>query len=262
MITHERLFPLSHSALSKFEQSPLHYLYSREHKEQTPAMIFGSAYHCKLLQPDLFPDKYVVQPKYDLRTTAGKEQYAIFLKENPDKVFISHTDIEKLDAMLTAINKCKPAKELIDRIGEAEKRIEWIDELTLARLVGIIDGEGDDFVLDFKTCADATPRLFNSSIFNYGYHRQAAMYLDGLKSKKKKSGKKKFFFIAQEKDEPYGASVHLMSPEALEIGRTAYNGLILNFLKWAQQMQDVGYEHWSETGHYEVTIPKWMRYGN
>ncbi|MEI6730648.1 MAG: PD-(D/E)XK nuclease-like domain-containing protein, partial [Pseudomonadota bacterium] len=67
---------------------------------------------------------------------------------------------------------------------------------------------------------DASPEAFEKSIWNYGYHKQAAFYSDGFDEV---YGKKPeaFIFIAVEKKPPYAVSVGMLPSDYIEFGRRA-----------------------------------------
>ena len=52
---------LSYSSLKEFAKSPNHFIQYIERKfEASDAMIFGSAVHCAILEPDEFHNRYFV----------------------------------------------------------------------------------------------------------------------------------------------------------------------------------------------------------
>ena len=68
---------VSRSELHVLARSPMHYKYAQDHpREETPALTFGSALHCYVLEPERFADEYIVVGKIDRRTTKGKAQVA------------------------------------------------------------------------------------------------------------------------------------------------------------------------------------------
>ena len=67
---------LSVSALKAFNRSPNHYIQyvSLDKKPPGPAMVFGSAAHCLILEEHDFPNRYAIGPDVDRRTNAGKKR--------------------------------------------------------------------------------------------------------------------------------------------------------------------------------------------
>ncbi len=76
------------------------------------------------------------------------------------------------------------------------------------------------FIVDVKTTASAAPDEFSRSTWRYGYHRQAAFYLDGCKA----AGLdvRRFVFLAIEKDAPHLVAAYELDAMDVELGRTAY----------------------------------------
>ena len=75
---------VGHSALVSLLHSPKHYYADLQRgRKVTPAMEFGTAFHTQVLEPERFAVEFVVKPKFDLRTTVGKENSAAWDAENP-----------------------------------------------------------------------------------------------------------------------------------------------------------------------------------
>src|SRR5688572_15604776 len=71
---------ISRSALMEFKRSPFHYwsLYlnpERPQREQTAALTFGNAFHTFILEPQLFNERYVVEPERVLLKDVGRDRY-------------------------------------------------------------------------------------------------------------------------------------------------------------------------------------------
>ena len=77
---------------------------------------------------------------------------------------------------------------------------------------------GNGICVDIKTTDDASPEGFSKSCANYGYHIQAAFYLEGLT---RITGEQHdtFVFIAVEKTPPYGIGVYYASHDFIAKGR-------------------------------------------
>src|SRR5690349_7675909 len=71
------------SHLKSIARSPAHYWSewldpSRPPRTDTPAKWLGKAVHAAILEPERFKSDYVVGPRFDRRTKAGKEAAAAF----------------------------------------------------------------------------------------------------------------------------------------------------------------------------------------
>lgn len=72
-------------------------------------------------------------------------------------------------------------------------------------------------VIDLKTTDDASEKGFMKSVLNYGYHQQAAFYLDVMQAVGQPVGR--FIFVVVEKTAPFLVAIHELSDEFIEIGR-------------------------------------------
>jgi len=199
---------MSNSSLSNFKRSPRHYLWHKENpKDETEAMVFGSAFHCYVLEHEKFEEQYCCVPNdAPDRPTAAMinakkpsdasiirvKWWNDFKEINGNKIQLDAADIEKIKRMNEALLNHAPAMELINEIGQVEMPLFWKDDVTGIEMKGKIDGFHHDFTIDLKTCMNAHPESFSTDAFNNAYHRQAALYMDGR-------GENKHTWTAEEK---------------------------------------------------------------
>jgi hypothetical protein len=252
-----RLDRMSNSALKHFKRSPRHYLWSKMHKETTPAMVFGSAFHCFVLEPERFKEDYAVKDKVDGRTKAGKEYNDWFEIENGDKEILDSESFVKIQRMNDVLMKNKFAVELLSEPGEVEKPFLWTDELTGIEMKGKMDKVCNSFTLDLKTTINATPESFASTCFN-DYLTQPAVYRDARKHEGMKKGD--FYFIAIEKEPPYGISIHKCGMDFFERGWDAYQTILADYAYWIEMGQpDADYVWQSPKGYFTLNLPFWAK---
>jgi len=182
----KRLGELSNSGIKRLMRSPAHYKAWIEETEavDTPALIFGRAFHCALLEPERFAAAYTVEPDFgDCRFKENKGRRDAWRAENAGKESLSVEDGERIQSMLEAIRE-HPWARLAIRDGQSEVTLRWTDEQTgvecKARADYYVPGKAP-FVLDVKTCEDASPKAFAKSIATYGYHVQHAHYCEGFR---------------------------------------------------------------------------------
>lgn len=207
-------FPaISNSGLGKIRRSPAHYKYG-EGKEATDALIFGRAFHSAIGTPADFEKDFVTW-EGDRRTTAGKEAYAKLVEKHGENL-IKTADLTAILAMRGALMENPVAKSLMDMAGEPELSILWDCEGVLAK--SRIDKyvAKDGLLVDWKTTRNAHPEAFAKSVYQYGYHRQAAFYLWAARAMGLKADR--FLFVAIEKEPPYGNGVYELSDAALRSG--------------------------------------------
>jgi hypothetical protein len=257
MLTLDKVYPISNSRLTAFKRSPAHLIhYLTKPKEQTPAMAFGSAFHCYVLQPEKFDQLYAVAPEVDRRTKDGKIEWEVFNALHKDKTVISKADFDKIIDMSMALYSNSSVGDILKEIVTREDDRTWINEETNAPMRGIIDGIGQGFMIDLKTCQDADPVKFARDAYNMNYHRQAAIYLDSHPDGKFMD----YYIIAIEKDAPYGCSVHQLSDELIDAGRKQYIDYVIEYQAWVDDgMKEAGYEYWQYSGIYNLQLPAYAK---
>lgn len=124
----------------------------------------------------------------------------------------------------------------------------------LDRLPAIPTTSGRLIVADYKTAASAAAGAFSRSAANYGYHQQAAWYLDGIRVLLGVEDPA-FVFVVQERDAPYLVNVIELDDTALTIGRDRNRTAIAKFNEctdnnrwpgYSDEVQLVGLPRWAE----------------
>lgn len=210
------------TALRDALRSPLHFWArhldpAREFKE-TPAMRLGTLAHLAILEPERWADETILAPTVDRRTKAGKEAWAAFLEEAAGKEIVSAEDAAIVESIAAAVRGHRGAGALL-KGAATEVSLEWRDDATGMRCKGRMDAvaKHDDVIIDVKTCQDASPASFTRSIANFGYHIQAAHYIDGYEAA---TGvrPRAYIWIAVESSAPHGVAVYAADLGMLEIG--------------------------------------------
>jgi len=216
---------LNVSSINTFiNKSPLHFwnnstlnpdYYS---SSETPSMIFGRAAHKIFLENNTFYDEFAITPEINKRTKAGKEEYAEFERMNVGKSIIDPQDMVKLTNMQNALNTNSQIKILMHD-AECEKEVYWrYDGINCkAKLDIIAKVNGIEVLIDYKTTSSSNIKDFEKSIAQYGYHRQAAWYIDAARILG--HDPKAFMFITQEKDLAEAIGIFSIDEESIEIGR-------------------------------------------
>jgi len=203
--------------------------YSWKHQKamvQTPALLEGRVQHTVFLELHKFDDEFVIQPKIDRRTKAGKEEYEDFMASIGNRTAVTQdmfdTCIERRDVVKNYVPKADDRAELtlvFEWHGHPFKcRLDWYD---------------NERVWDLKTCRDASPRGFRGAINSFNYHMQAALYVEGCRASGLRADG--FNFLAQEKAHPYPFGVYTLSDEALEYARARNEQALELLLKCKEQ---------------------------
>lgn len=214
---------LSYSQIKAFAKSPNHYLaYLTQQFAPSADMILGTAIHCHILEPDEFGTRYVVQPKVDKRTSAGKEQAAQFEAELNGRIALSPDDMGTIMKVHEQVMENEPARQLL---RNTMREVTKVDGIFGRRFKAIADVVGDGYVADVKSCKDASPEAFMRQAHNLEYHLQAAIYCELFEVDR-------FYWIACETVAPYNVQVYIQDPVALFSARNRLAELLRKFDEW------------------------------
>ena len=169
------------STLWEIRKSPAHYKWAVENpSEDTPALKMGRAIHMAVLQPEEFPDTYAVMPDgIDRRTKEGKAAWAAWCEENDGKEVLTK---EELETCMTVAKSVLNNSNNMLLWCQTEVPLFWVDDRTGIKCKCRIDAlkETDDkfLIIDLKTANDASTKTFTREAVKYGYHVQAAHYIN------------------------------------------------------------------------------------
>ncbi len=255
---------VSNSALHAAARSMAHYR-CRKPVEETPAMRLGSLVHAGRLEPLRIAERYVVMPLFELdvltssgeipanpkATKAYRDKVAQFVAANKDKTVVTQAQYDAMRAMVGELAAHPRAAALLED-GDYEVSILWRDVDSGLLCKGRIDcwQERQSVVVDIKTTADAG--RFERQILDRAYHRQLAMYADGLAelTDHDHGGA----LVAVESGEPYSVRAALMSEAAMEAGHAEYKRLLKQIAEAVEAKHWPGYE-----SPEEWTIPVWAQ---
>lgn len=242
------------SALGDFIRCPR--LFQRKHilgiveRGRYQPFIVGQAFHCKVLEPQMFVGRYAVKPPgHDGRTKAGKD----WAMENDGKEHLATEEGATVNAMASAVLENPEAKELLFADGPNEQTIRlMIDRWRLPVQVRL-DGWRPKLntILDLKSTADLDkwPREMAS----FGYHRQAALY-GHVTALGLMVDDPKFIFIVVEKQEPFRVGLFRLSQEWLARGWEEVD----DGMRGLRKCLDTNEWRRDEPGIKVLEIPKWM----
>lgn len=256
---HSDTSSISKSGLDKIESSPLdywwHYLRpERESQKPTEAMIFGTALHLAVLEPNEFQKTYVVMPSINKRTNIGKAEFLSLTEScaSNGQVLIDPEDYANVLKMRDAIFK-HPTAKLLFQNGLAEQTFMFQEPNTGAKCKIRPDWLDDNsgLIVDLKTTDNATANGFAKSAYNYKYYKQDPFYLDGLEACGNDcSG---FVFVNIEKTEPFKIGVHYLDNRSRQFGRDEYLRNCETYVKCLESGIWKGYDEKIS----EVSLPEW-----
>ena len=245
---------VSNSYLSRLNKCPAA---AKIKQEETPAMIFGSAFHSLLLEGVwAFENRFAVVPEgIDKRTKAGKESWQAFTEANIGRELISKDDYDKMSEMASAVAYHPFAAKVLSE-GRSEMSVFWEDKDTglycKCRPDRIPDGD-HGVIVDVKTTTSARKQDFVNTVVRYNYYRQASFYVDGYNTVTN-CNVDAFIFIAVEKEPPYMVGCFALSDVDIDYGRLRYRALII---KEKEYRDKDFYPHYEDEGLIEINLPSW-----
>lgn len=247
----------SHSSLDLFMRSVEQYAARRvfntvQPPPPTEQMEFGSLFHSICLEHDKFDEEYILQEKFDRRTKKGKIGWADFLERAYGKKIVEPEDVERAYAMRDGVDRNAYSSALIFDNGISEVSMQCVDQetgLPLKIRIDRLSATGE--MGDLKSTNDVSPSEWSKTVYKYGYHRQAAMYLDCARQYGIEGP---FTFIAVSKEPPHEAVPYRLDENAVAMGR-AENGIILRELKERWETGD-WHGRWS-SGVQVVGLPRY-----
>lgn len=246
---------ISRSKLMLLDKSPYHFWYEMysglaEKRETTASMNIGSAFHTLLLEPELFTKEFAVAPKIDRRTTKGKEEFAIFMEENANKILLTDDQYVKASVMASHIRQHEIVTTLLDE-SVFEQSIFWTDKETGIQFKTRPDIWSNKMVVDLKTTSDASVNGFMRSALNYGYYLQAGMAFEACKAIGKPF--EMFVILAAEKEAPYVPAVLILDQNALQFGIDQFQ----SYKKRLKACLDA--DKWPGYPVQELSVPKFAK---
>ena len=244
---------VSASYLKKFARTPAHARWSELHPMRpTEQMVLGTITHTIVFEPEKLASQFHLEPKkLDGRTKEGKEQAARVAEMLAAGTEVFYDDqLADARAMAAAVRDNPEADSILK--AKARCEVTLLNELgdipVKARLDHLTD---DGWIDDLKTTKDASPRGFQRTIVDLGYHIQAAFYI-GLAEREglKPQG---FRFIAVENQPPFLCAVYELAQSAILAGRKQIGEMLSYYQQCRKWDQWPGYPTIST-----IDLPDWF----
>jgi exodeoxyribonuclease VIII len=243
---------ISQSGAGKILKSPMHYITDRrKQKPPTETMIFGSAVHAGVLEPETFAQRVVVAPEFNKRTTVGKIGWESFRQANAGKITLTVDDYHRAQRCIDAVLSHPGARRMLDG-AIVETSLFWIDGKYKVPCKARLDIRSHGGITDLKTTADASPEEFAKSIANYGYTIQSAHYFSGAEHTLDATPEF-FIFIAVESQEPHAVALYQMPSNGILVGAHKMNIALERYAAALAAGRWDGYPATIET----ITLPRW-----
>ncbi len=164
-----------------------------------------------------------------------------FKKEAGSATVVKHELKLKADAAVAVLFSNPVIKDLIEQSDHQVFVVaEYHDKATgltipIKRLIDIVPHEGNQSafgksLFDLKTAASAATRPWTNSVFEHGYHVQAAMDLDAY-TVATCEDRVDYRHVIQESYEPWECDMCILSAEFVELGRIQYVTALNNYCK-------------------------------
>lgn len=269
-----RLDEANASGLKQMLRSPAHfhhYVTNPDDDKQSPALTFGRALHCAVLEPDVFAKRYVVlpadAPSYPSRrqweaknpsidSVRAMDWWREFEGVNAGAERLSAADHDKVRRMADSAMSHPVARGLLVG-GDREMTFRWQDEETGIACKSRADlYASGEFLMDLKSCRDASPEGFARAVTTYQYGLQAAHYLDGIRCNG--DAIKWFVFLAVESTEPFVCQPYILDAQAETLGFNQRRKAITRQAECLRTGQWHGYSQQLE----ELRLPAFAFYGD
>lgn len=198
---------------------------------------FGTAAHLVFLEPELLSERVTVIDADDWRTKAAKESRDEVRAAG--KLPMLREQALSLEAMRKALNDNPLARQAF-RGGNAELS-------AFAKVGSVWMKARPDYLrsdigalVDYKTSTTANPNEFARKAFSYGYHQQAAWYLDVMKAATGETFRD-FWFVTQSKSAPFLVSVSRFDDDAIQAGRVLNRRAVDLFRRCVENGEWPGY---------------------
>lgn len=246
---------VSQTALKRILDCPARYKWALDHPEPPrDAFDFGHAVHAIVLGRGAetvrldFPNR---------RTNEYKDAEKAAREDGKVPLLAAHYD--QAAACAQAVLAHPFASQLLALPGDSEVAVFWTDEETGIDCKALIDRavelpNGGRLLIDVKTTASsADPDGFAAGSARYGYHVQAASYLDAWRLATGEDNVR-FLFIVVEKDPPHLVSIDEYDDDSLAAGRARYRDA-LNTLATCQATNT--WPGYTDQIIATVRLPRW-----
>ncbi|WP_296283614.1 PD-(D/E)XK nuclease-like domain-containing protein [uncultured Acinetobacter sp.] len=199
-------------------------------KETKAAMDFGTLAHALFLEPETFESEFVIAPKFDKRTKAGKEEAAAWESANEGKILVTQEQVEGAQRLANNLRELSSYSDMMNNFGMAEASIFFTDPVFDLELrvrpdwhIAPCSAFPNGLILDVKTTTDARPHAFSKKCSDFGYDLSASMYREGFQQYYQTEEKPPFILLTGESAIPFNVKQYKASHLFLSVGDARYN---------------------------------------
>ncbi|MCU4489716.1 PD-(D/E)XK nuclease-like domain-containing protein [Acinetobacter ursingii] len=224
----------SSSQLKDILRSSAHFysnnILKENERETKKHLDFGTLAHTLFLEPEQFEHEFIVGPKFDRRTKAGKEEAAAWEAANQGKIIIDQEMLDGANRIANNLRKLSSYQIMQNNHGMAEASIFFTDPVYGLNLrvrpdyhIVPCDEFPNGLLFDVKTTTDARQFKFQRSCSDFGYDISATMYREGFQQHYKTEDKPEFIFLVAESSAPFNVKQYRASDLFISIGEQRYS---------------------------------------
>lgn len=187
-------------------------------REETEALRLGSIIHEAILEGDQFLSRYVIKPKWDLRTKEGKQKKQQWMLENEGKLGVTIDELAMIQGIYRSVTSHQDAKFILKGC-EFEKSGYFTDPKTGIPLRIRPDGYDPHrrILVDIKSVKSIKREHFPYAIRDYRWDMSMALYGKGIWALNG-APPDSSVFIAVEKTAPYQCAVYEIGERTMDKG--------------------------------------------
>ena len=199
-------------------------------RETKTAMSFGTLAHTLFLEPEQFEHEFIIAPKFDRRTKAGKEEALAWEQANQGKILVDAEQVEGAKRIVTNLQKLSSYADMQNNYGMPEASIFFTDPIYGLELrirpdwhIAPCKAFPNGLILDLKTTTDARAHAFQKKCGDFGYDLSAVMYREGFQQYYQTEDKPPFILLVAESAIPHNVKQYKAADLFLSVGESRYN---------------------------------------
>lgn len=214
----------------------------------------GSLVDCLITEPEKFERRYVVAPKCDRRTKAGKALWAEAQEEAAAKCaqVIPEEWLFNAKAIASKLRNDPVASVYLQ--GKGQEPHFWTDkehEIECRYLPDIEDPE-NGMLIDLKKTKSANPKHFAKQAYSLGYDIQVAHYREGYRDRYGEYPRQ-IVLLSYEWDFPHNWSANIITEALIDEGCRRREEAMCTL------KQCRGVNEWPSWGVHVMDVPGWLR---
>ena len=222
--------------------------YKMTHKaqERSEALKFGGGLHSAILEPDVFPEEYVIEPVVNKRTNDGKAELKEFNAsvEAQGKTILTPDNMDLIRAMRSACNQHPIANKALNG---ATKEQSFFHAGDLIKQKVRLDAFKNNIIMDVKSCESIDK--FHNAAAEFSYNFSEAMYKTVVGQVINEPVQ--FLFIAIQKSYPFTVAVFESDDFMQSEGIRKYNDAVEKYVELTESGK------WAEIR--SMSLPNWAK---